>query len=232
MTTPIKHTSLDDLREFDAHVQRAVMDELGRDPGRDAAAIGVSVHHGVVALHGVVGCWAEKHAAGEAAHRVVGVRDVANDLEIEPSWCTERSDAEIAEAVRHALDRDGAVPSAQIQSTVSDGGRVTLTGAVATLAQRDAAARALRVVGGVRQLTNQITVEPARVAPDQLRAAICAALSRHVDREADRIAIAIDGDAIVLSGAVASASERLAVIGAARGTPGVTRIDDRLRIAP
>ena len=232
MTTPIKHTILDDLREFDAHVQRAVMDELGRDPGRDAAAIGVSVHHGVVALHGVVGCWAEKHAAGEAAHRVAGVRDVANDLEIEPSWCTERSDAEIASAMRHALDRDAAVPSAQIQSTVSDGGHVTLTGAVATLAQRDASERALRGVDGVRQLTNQITVEPARVAPDQLRAAICAALSRHVVREADRIAIAIDGDAIVLSGAVASPSERLAVIGAARGTPGVTRIDDRLRIAP
>jgi hypothetical protein len=38
------------------------------------------------------------------------------------------------------------------------------------------------------------------------------------------------GDTVVLSGRVGSWTERQAVIGAAKGTPGVARIEDQLRI--
>jgi osmotically-inducible protein OsmY len=40
----------------------------------------------------------------------------------------------------------------------------------------------------------------------------------------------VQGDTVVLSGGVASWRERRAVLGAAKGTPGVRRIDDQLRI--
>lgn len=49
-------------------------------------------------------------------------------------------------------------------------------------------------------------------------------------READRIAIDVRGDTVVLTGAVGSWSERTAVIGAAKGTRGVKRVDCHLRI--
>lgn len=216
----------------DSELQKAVINELAWDTRVDATAIGVSVHHGVVTLNGVVGSWAEKHAAEDAAHRVAGVLDVANDIAIKLSWSTKRSDADVAEAVRHALQWDVFVPQRRIQSTVCDCGHVTLSGNVTTLQQRDEAERAVRNLEGVRLVTNQITVEAPRVAASVLRSSIKEALERHVAREADRIAIAIEGDTVVLSGNIASWSERQAVIGAAKGTPGVRRIEDHLQIQP
>lgn len=218
-------------RKTDSDLQKSVIQALASDPRVDGAAIGASVHHGVVTLNGVVGSWAQKHAAGEAAHQVAGVLDVANDIEIRPPWIARRSDADIAEAVRHALERDAFVPQRRIQSTVCDAGHVTLTGAVTTLQQRDDAEHVVSNLEGVRLVTNQITVEAPGITPGELRSSIKAALERHVAREADRIAIDIDGHTVVLSGSVASWRERLAVIGAAKGTPGVQRIEDRLVIA-
>lgn len=217
-------------KKTDAALQKSVIQELAWDTWIDETAIGVSVHGGVVTLNGVVGSWAEKHAAEDAAHRVAGVLDVANDIEINLSWSTRHSDADVAAAVRHALEWDVFVPE-RIQSTVCDAGHVTLTGTVATLQQRDAAERAIRNLDGVRLVTNLILVEAPRVAASELRSSIKAALERHVAREADRIAIEVDGHTVVLSGDVASWRERQAVIGAAKGTPGVQRIEDRLQIA-
>jgi osmotically-inducible protein OsmY len=215
----------------DSDLQDSVIQALALDPRVDEAAIGVSVRHGVVTLNGVVGSWTEKHAAGDAAHGVTGALDVANDIEIRPSWIARRSEADIAEAVRHALEGDASVAQRAILSTVCDAGHVTLTGAVATLQQRDDAERVVANLDGVRLVTNQIAVDAPGVAPGQLRSSIRAALERHVAREADRIAIDVEGQTVVLSGRVASWSERQAVIGAARGTPGVQRIEDRLVIA-
>jgi osmotically-inducible protein OsmY len=215
----------------DADLQKSAIRALAIDPQVDETAIGVSLYHGVVTLNGVVGSWAEKHAASEAAHTVAGVLDVANDIEIRPPWSTRRSDADIAAAVRRALERDTPTPGRGIQSTVCDGGHVILTGAVATLQDRDEAERVVASLVGVQLVTNQIVIAAPPVAADELRASVKAALERHVAREADRITIAIDGHTVVLSGSVASWRERQAVIGAARGTPGVQRVEDRLVIA-
>jgi osmotically-inducible protein OsmY len=215
----------------DSELQKSVIQELAWDHRIDETAIGVSAHRGVVTLNGVVGSWAEKRAAEDAAHRVAGVLDLANDIEIKPAWSTRRSDADIAAAVRHALERDVFVPERRIQSTVCDGGHVTLTGAVATLQQRDDAERAVSSLDGIRLVTDLIAIDAPRVAAGELRLSIQAALERHVAREAERIAIDVDDHTVVLSGEVASWRERQAVIGAARGTPGVQRIEDRLQIA-
>jgi osmotically-inducible protein OsmY len=214
----------------DSDLQKSVIHELAWDTRVDATAVGVSVHHGVVTLNGAAGSWAEKHAAEEAAHRVAGVLDVANDIEIKLSWSTKRSDADIAEAVRRALEWDVFVPQRQIQSTVCDAGHVTLSGTVNTLRQRDDAERVVRNLEGVRLVTNQIAVEAPRVAATELRSSIKEALERHVAREADHIGIDVRDDTVVLSGKVASWSEREAVIGAAKGTSGVRRIEDQLQI--
>jgi len=214
----------------DAQLKTDVTRELAWDIHIDEIALGVSAHHGVVTLNGVVDCWADKHAAEEAAHRVAGVLDVANEIEIKPSWSVTRSDADIAEAVRGALTWSRFVPDRQIRSTVANHGSVTLTGTVRTLAQRDEAERVVRELAGVRYVSNQITVEGPAVATGALYETIKQALERHVAREAERITVDVQGDTVVLSGGVASWRERRAVLGAAKGTPGVRRIDDQLRI--
>jgi len=214
----------------DAQLKTDVMRELAWDIHIDETAVGVSVHHGVVTLNGVVDGWAEKNAAEEAAHRVAGVLDVANEIEIKPSWSPIRTDADIAEAVRGALSWNRFVPDQQIRSTVADHGTVTLTGTVRTLAQRDEAERVVRELAGVRYVANHITVDAPSIAESVLHETIKQALERHVAREADRITVDVQGDTVVLSGGVGSWRERRAVLGAAKGTPGVRRIDDQLRI--
>lgn len=214
----------------DSLLKTEVTQELAWDTRVDETAIGVAAHHGVVTLSGAVGSWAEKHAAEEAAHRVAGVLDVANAIEIKPSWSEARNDADIAEAVRGALTWHRYVPDQQIRSTVADHGCVTLTGTVRTLAQRDEAERVVRDIAGVRYVANQIIVEGPSVAEGVLQDTIKQALERHVAREADRITVTVRGDTVVLAGRVASWRERRAVLGAAKGTPGVRHIDDQLRI--
>ena len=214
----------------DSELKTDVTRELAWDIRIDATAIGVATHHGVVTLTGTVSSWADKHAAEEAAFRVAGVRDLANDIEIKPSWSTTQTDSEIAEAVRSALQWDRFVPHDRIRSTVANTGTVTLTGTVRTLGERDAAEAVVRNLADVRCVINQIGVEPPAVAEHALHATITQALARRAEREAERVAVDVQGDTVVLTGYVGSWTERRAVVGAARGTPGVRRVDDRLHI--
>jgi len=212
----------------DSDLKRDVERELAWDTRIDAPAIGVGAHHGVVTLTGTVPSWAEKHAVEEAVYRVGGVHTLANEIEIKQSWDTSRTDADLAEAVHNALVWDHFVASDRIRATVSDHGSVTLIGTVATLRERDEAERVVRRLDGVRYVTNEIAVDSPEVTSIHLRDTIEQALARHAARAASHVKVAIDGDTVILEGAVGSWLERRAVLGAARGTPGVKRVEDRL----
>lgn len=222
--------SLHNAKKTDAQIQQDVLNELKWDTRVEPTDVGVEVHGAVVTLTGTVSSWAEKVAAEEAAHRVSGVLDVANDMIVKIPSTIERDDTQIAAAVRAALRWDVFVPDDRIQSTVT-GGFVTLKGQVDTYAQRDDAARAVRNLSGVRGVLNQIGVNRAEVTPDILRGAIQDALERHADRDAAKIQIDVEGGHVTLYGDVHSWTERQAVIGAVTGTRGVADVLDRMRIA-
>lgn len=216
----------------DAQIQQQVLKELAWDPRVEETEVGVSVQHGVVTLSGTVTSWAKRMAAQEAAHRVGGVLDVANDIIVKIPGGLGRSDTEIAHAVRNALEWDVFVPDKEIQSTVSNGW-VTLTGAVETVSEREDAARAVRNLTGVHGVVNQITVRHPKVAPERIRAAIEEALERRAEREARRIDVSVGPDGeVTLTGRVRSWAEREAVVASARYLRGVLAVTDRLRIDP
>ena len=104
-------------RQTDAGLRERVRDELRWDPRVQDTPIAVSVIDGVVALTGSVFSYATRLAAQEAAHRVEGVHDVANDIvvDVRPGRGT---DSDIAHAVRNMLEWDVRVPDARITSTV------------------------------------------------------------------------------------------------------------------
>ena len=213
----------------DAQIQRDVIEELAWDTRVDEAEIGVHVHHGVVTITGAVPSWAKRLAARDAAHRVAGVRDVADELQVQPHTASRPSDAAIAEAVRHALQWHALVPEDQIRTTVSDG-VVTLTGTVDLASQREDAARAVEHLFSVHAVINDIKVNAPSITPTLLRVAIEGALDRHAAREAKRVKLDIDGSNVIVSGEVDSLGERLAVIGAIIGTRGVETVIDQTRI--
>lgn len=219
------------LTKTDPGIQQDVLQELKWDTRVDETDVGVEVDSGVVTLTGTVSSWAKRMAAQEAAHRVGGVLDVANDIEVKLPGTPGRTDTEIARALRQALEWDLFVPEERIRSTVTDG-RVTLEGEVDYWSQRDDAENAVRNLAGVRSVTNQIAIKPPQVASQDVRRAIEEALERRAEREAQRFNLEVHDGRVTVSGIVDSWAQRAAVVGAAKGTPGVRAVDDHLRVVP
>ena len=218
------------MKKTDSEIQQAVLRELKWDTRVEETHVGVEVDAGVVTLTGAVSSWAKRMAAQEAAHRVAGVLYVGNDVHVVPG-SSGRTDTDIARAVRQALEWDVFVPEGRIRSTVSDGW-VTLEGDVDYWSQREDAERAIRNLVGVRGVSDKIEIKPPKVIPYDVRKSIEDALERQAEREAKRIALDVRDGRVSLSGIVHSWAEKMAVIGAVKGTPGVRSVDDQLRIEP
>jgi osmotically-inducible protein OsmY len=219
------------IKKTDTQIHRDVLEELKWDSRVDETEVGVQVAGGVVTLTGTVTSWAKRVAAQEAARRVIGVLDVANDITVKVPGGLARTDTEIAQAVRRALEWDVFVPEEKITSTVTDGW-VKLEGTVERWSQRNDAERAVRNLTGVNFVVNKITVKPAKPIAEDVRRAIEQALERRAEREAQRIHVDVKDGTVTLTGAVHSWAERKSVVAAARFTPGVQAIEDHLRTEP
>ncbi|MEX0880382.1 MAG: BON domain-containing protein [Thermoanaerobaculia bacterium] len=215
----------------DRETQEDVLRELRWDSRIRQEEVGVEVDDGVVTLTGTVDSWAKKLASKEAAHRVVGVRDVADDVQVKLPGSLQRTDTEIAQDVRFALEWDAFVPDQTIRSTVSDG-LVTLEGQVHTLRQKEDAAQAIRGVRGVKGVNNWLTVAPAKADPGQLRKSIEEALERRAEREAEKIHVTVDDGIVTLEGRVRTWPQKTAVLGAVSHAPGVREVRDHLSVRP
>jgi osmotically-inducible protein OsmY len=139
----------------------------------------------------------------------------------------ERIDEDIARAVRSALAWDVLVPDEAITSTVS-AGVVTLQGTVDTRAQRAHAERTVQRLTGVRNVINLIAVTAKAVDAGDLKRQIEEALERQAEREARRIGVTVEGDAVTLTGSVRSWVEKNAIERAVSFAPGVRLLDDRM----
>ena len=218
-------------KQSDRDLKQRILRELKWDSRIAWASINVEINEAVVTLTGEVSRYAQKLAAQEATHRVGGVLDVANDIEVKPANQFIRTDSEIAAAVRNALEWDALVPNELIQSTVSDG-FVTLEGQVDYWRERTDAEKAIRRLAGVVGVINKITIRKQAVNAKQLREEIEFALERRADREAERLRIEVNDGAVDLWGRVHSWQERRAVLGSISHAPGVTQVRDHLRIDP
>lgn len=217
----------------DSQIQQDLLRELSWDPRVEETEVGVEVDGGVVTLTGTVSSWAKRVAAQDAAHRVAGVLDVANDIKVKLPGDLVRTDTEIAQAVRRALEWDALVPDERIQSTVSNGW-VTLEGTVDTWTEREDAERTVQNLVGVRGVTDRMTLRSSKpVNTDRVREAIEAALERRAEREAKRIRVQVtDAGTVALTGEVRSWAEKRATLAAARFAPGVRLVEDHLEINP
>jgi osmotically-inducible protein OsmY len=218
-------------KKADAEIQQDVLRELKWDTRVEETDVGVDVDDGVVTLSGTVSSWGKRIAADEAAHRVWGVLDVANDIAVKPPGSPGKTDTEIARAVREALDWDVFVTGRQVKSTVS-AGVVTLKGEVETWLEREDAERVVRNLSGVRGVVNQLGVKAARITPAEVKRALEDALERQADREATRIDVRVRDGEVTLSGRVHSWTAKQAALGSAKGIAGVRNVRDQLRIEP
>jgi osmotically-inducible protein OsmY len=206
-----------------------VLNELRWDSRVRATEVGVEVEEGIVTLSGNVDSYAKKLAARQAAHRVAGVLDVADETKVVIPGDGARTDAHIAEAIRSALRWNVLVPDERIQTTVSDGW-VTLDGDVDRWVERADAENAIRDLQGVRGVSNLIRLKPQHVDPAIVRASIESALERRAEREARHIGIEVDDGTVTLSGDVHDWAEQQEVVQVASHAPGVRAVKNDLHI--
>lgn len=214
----------------DSRIATDILDTLAWDARLAHEGIRVSVSDGVVRLTGTVPTYDDRYLAAEDAWRVKGVREVVNELRVEPGVV--RSDEEIARDVYRALTRDPI--SVEGLAVRVAGGVVHLDGVAPNLRAKLAALEAIARIAGVVDVVDDLSVSPTLRRPD-------AAIARDVEEalrrdarlsDARAVRVAVHDGIVVLDGAVASPTEREAALQIARFTGGVRDVVDRLRLAP
>ena len=209
-------------------VRAAVEKELGFDPRVDSSDIKVMTIGGDVNLTGTVPSFPQYLQASAAARRVAGVTSVANNLQVVLPESDYRDDVKLTTAANNALTANVTVPDSV--EAIADDGNVALTGTVSYGTERDAAAAAVAVLAGVRNVWNEIEIsydiDPVGV-------------NLHVQEALDRSALVPDGsdvtagtkdNVITLTGHVRTWAERDAVVAAAWMAYGVIDVRDNLQV--
>ncbi len=212
----------------DAQLKDDVTTELDWDPAINANQIGVAAKDGVVTLTGHLDTYTEKYAIERAVGRVSGVKAMAMEIDVKLEPGHKRSDTEIAAAVESALKWHSHVPDEKIQVKVEKGW-ITLKGEVDWDYQRKNAEDAVRPLTGVVGVSNGITLKVG-VTPGNVVNRIKDALTRHAEREAKQIEVAVNGPLVTLRGSVDSWAERTAAAGAAWAAPGISNVVNEIRV--
>jgi osmotically-inducible protein OsmY len=216
----------------DDELARDVAAELSWDPRVSSEAIAVSADGGTVTLRGTMTSLRDKRAAGRAAARVYGVTRVVNDLAVRLPDLVQRDDDELRGDVLEALMLDASVPMT-VGAQARDG-TVTLTGTADWHYQRSQAESRAAKVTGVTRVDNAIALTQAPGGPDA-GAEIARAWRRNAMLATSYISGGISVDAaspgaVVLSGTVRSWAAHDDAVAAAWSAPGVTDVDDRIRV--
>ena len=210
----------------DSDIRADVLAEMAWDPKVTVADIDASVKDGFVTLTGVASTFATKYAATDAAFRIYGVKDVDNDMIVDPAAFGLRTDLQIEADVRSMLTLDLEVPDTRIMVSVLDG-VVTLSGDVDYYYQRDAAEDNAASIAGVRDVISNIAVLDQPLALD-IDDQITAAFARNGELFDDNVNVTTNGHSVTLSGTVRYWSEYDEAEDVAWRAPGVTSVTNNV----
>jgi osmotically-inducible protein OsmY len=212
----------------DSEIQEDVMKELRWEPLLNATEIGVAVKSGIVTLSGTVDTYSKKLAAEEAAKRVMGVKAVAEDIEVRLSDRGKKTDTDLALAAVNALKWHTSVPDEKIKIKIENGW-ATFDGDVEWEFQRNAAKTAVENLSGIVGITNNIKIV-STVKTTDVKNKIVSAFHRSATVDSEKINVMVDGSKVVLSGKVRSFAEKRDAANAAWDAPGVDKVENKLEI--
>lgn len=217
----------------DRLLQDAVGKEIYADAATPQGSIQLMVQNGIVTLTGMADTLQQRRHAECATLRVPGVHAVVNEVMVVAPAQRVSQDRRIAhdavEAMQHTLGES----AERITISVSRG-QIILDGATDTHEQRHAAERAVARLFGVISVVNCIRVRPpagATHAEARIDEQIDQALRRYARIDPQRIGVEFDGSEVILTGDRCSWVDRLAVERAIRLIPGVTSVQNNIRVS-
>jgi osmotically-inducible protein OsmY len=225
----------------DSELTKHVQDALLLDTAIQASKVKVEADDGSVTLTGSVRSYQQRDLSQWRAESIAGVREVDNQLRIEHGVA--RSDAEIASDVESRLHWDALVNDGLVEVNVREG-VVTLTGQVASAAERRRAAADAWVFGTKRVNDSDLAVNWQAKERDltkdkllgkadpEIAEAIRAAAAYDPRLSAADLKISVDGGAVTLRGSVGTYSGKFAAEDLAHNTVGVTKVENQLAVRP
>lgn len=208
----------------------------------------VATSGGVVTLTGQLPSEGLKSLAGEIARDTKGVKEVSNQIAVDPgvqpaSENAHVADLEIRAAILESFAKSPELGGKQIDVKVENR-TVTLTGSVETQTQRNGAEQAARAVDGIAAIANELTVtnpqavsEPAppttpqKEAPGDIAKQVEFELYRTGAFDTLNMKIIALADTVKLSGTVRSTAEKLLAEKVTQSVPGVVKVVNELSVA-
>jgi osmotically-inducible protein OsmY len=211
-------------------LRKQVLDELLWDARIDATKVTVTIIDHTAVLRGSVHTYPEKTRCEQIVKRIRGITSVKNKIEVRLTIGDYRTDETLQRLAGVVLESIALLPEERPEATVTKG-RVKLEGTVALPFQKDLAEKAVALIAGVREISNQIEVVP-RVAPaNDLESTVRRTLQRHLPRTR-KIEVVVKGGRIALRGTVRTCAEKDDLLDLAWCAPGVTLVEDQLRVQP
>ena len=235
------------LSSGDPDTSRKVKTALGLSKRLARFDINVNTSDGVATLTGQVPSEDIKSLAGEIARDTAGVKDVKNEITVDPAAqpSTESvhvEDLEIRVAILEALAHSRELGGKNIDVKVENRS-VTLSGSVETPTQRNGAEQIARAVDGVAGVTNNLVVTnpqaasepPAANAPP---ADSNAELAKRIEFELYRtnafntstMQVRAEDGAVTLAGTVRSRAEQLLAERVVQSVAGVKKVTNELKV--
>ena len=235
-------------RSGDADSSRKVKTALGLSKRLAGYNINVNTSDGIVTLSGQVPSEEIKSLAGEIARDTAGVREVKNEIGVDPaaqpsSESVHVEDLEIRVAILEAFAHSRELGGKSIDVRVENRA-VTLSGSVETPTQRSGAEQIAQAVDGVSGVTNNLAVTNPQAASEPPAATAPAIepgaeLAKRVEFELYRtnafntltMQVKAEDGAVTLAGTVRSRAEQLLAERVAQAVAGVSKVTNDLKVA-
>jgi hyperosmotically inducible protein len=196
----------------------------------------VTVDNGVATLTGSVPLYEYKADADKIAHKVKGITAVRNEIQVAGP---EIADAQLQQKLVEKLqyDRVGYGNAFNAIAVKVQGGAVTLAGHARTDVDKDSALALVSMYPGVKDVTDEIEVDPVSIMDDQIRLQVARAvygypsLNKYAIDPAKPIRISVQGGNVELYGVVDSKADKDVANLRANQVPGVFSVKNFLQVA-
>jgi osmotically-inducible protein OsmY len=192
--------------------------------------------NGIATLSGSVDLYEYKADADKRIHKVKGIKAVRNDIEVAGPTV---SDQELQSKLQEKLmyDRVGYGNAFNAIGVRVQNGAVTLGGHARTDVDKDSALALVSTYPGVKDVNDEIQVDPVSIMDDQLRLAVARAiygystLNKYAIDPAKPIRISVQNGNVELYGTVDSQADRDTANIRANGVPGVFSVKNYIQVA-